>query len=431
MYNKDWKKTRLCIGLCNNQDKIDSSFFWNFLALEKPTNYIVVRGDKTIKSSSLNVIVRQAWEKKCEKVLFMDIDQDFPFDTIPKLLSRNLPIVSGVYHTKKYPYSPVMGWREEDHYVNSEGNPWKLEYAPLPETDDGLVEIDFAGIGCLLVDLDVFNKIKFPAFRDTYDELGERKKGHDILFCDAVKEAGYKVYADTRVQCAHWGLIGVNDLYAKAYHASNMHETEMNVLKAGAQEQPYWDERHFGDKIQNIHRKYTGEFITIKDFIDDGATVADMGCGPGYLMEYLSEAKGCDCYGYDISKVAIDELKAKGLKGEQADLRTFKPNGQKYDAIVSTHTLEHMVDDEGYLRKCAKMLKAKDGKVIMSVPSIDMAGAATFEHQRTYTKDTLTEVMSRVFKDVSILKSDKSANKEQQEKLSRSFVAIGSDPHGI
>jgi len=431
MYDKDWKKAKLCIGLCNNQDKINSSFFWNFIELAKPSNYIVVRGDSSVKSSSLNTIARIAWDKGSEKILFLDIDQEFQFDTIPKLLSRKVPIISGVYHTKKYPYSPVMGWKKKGKYVNSAGQNWKFSYAPLPDNDDQLIEVDWAGIGCLLVDMKVFDKIRFPAFRDTYNsETGERKKGHDIIFCDSVKKAGFKIYADNTVQCTHRGTMGVNDLFVDTYYASGMHRKEMEVAKAGAQNKLYWNERHFADRVQGLQRKYTGEFNTIGKYVKNNSSVADMGCGPGFFMEWLRDNKRCKCYGYDFSAFAISEVKDKGLDGEVADFRTFKPNGEMFDYVVSTHALEHMVDDEGYLRTCASMLKSKDGKVIVSVPSKDNAYTAAVEHQRTYTKASLTAVMKRVFKKVSVQMSHKSTDKEAQKVTAKTFVAIGSQPHG-
>lgn len=431
----DWQNYRVCIGLCNNQDKIDSSFFWQYLDLVMPKQHIAIRGQSTIKAASLNEITKEAWKWGCQKIIFMDIDQSFPFDTIPKLLTRNLPIVSGLYHLKKYPYSPIAGWRKGKRgkysYVNGKGEYWKENYSKFPDNENHLVEVDWTGIGCLMVDMDVFNKIRFPCFNDIWSkEYGVRKKGHDVVFSDAVKKAGYKIYVDTLVQCDHMGKMAVNDIWVDSYHSSNIHEKEMSVLKNRIQGQHWWDERHFGDRIQNLKRVHSGEWGYIIDNLIPKSKVADVGCGRGFLMEGMKKDKDCECYGYDISPVAIGEIRSKGFKGEVADFRAFNGNKKSYDAVVSSHLLEHMEDDEGFLKKCASLLN-NGGKVIVSVPTEDNYPLSAIEHQRVYTQKGLAGVMKKVFKNVNVKKVAKTKKIKKGYKQSKTFVAIGSQPHGI
>ena len=424
--SKPWYDYKICIGLCNNQDKINSSFFWNFLGLFKPRQHIVIRGQASIKSASLNTIVREAWKWKCEKIIFMDIDMEFPFDTIPKLLSRDLPIVSGLYYLKSPPHSPVAGWKKGRKYINNSDINWKKGYAPFPDNENHLVEVDWAGIGCLMVDMDVFNKIRFPCFYDKWSwERGERQKGHDLIFCENTKKAGYHVYVDTLVQCDHVGSNNVNDIYVQAYHDSKFDKVNEKILKTKARESQYWEERHFADKVQRFKRIYPTEWSFICTLIEEGKDVAEVGCGQGYLMEMLRDERKSKCYGIDFSSVAIEEVKRKGFEAEVADFREYKPNGKLFDYVISSHVLEHMVDDVGFLKRMASLLKDKNGKVIVSVP-VKNFGVSEIEHCQLYNAETLKQTMEKVFKDVFV----ESTPRMIGDKNSPLLVGIGTN-HGV
>jgi len=401
--SKPWHEHKICIGLCNNQDKINSSFFWNFLGLFKPRQHIVFRGQASIKSASLNTIVKEAWKWKCEKIIFMDIDMEFPFDTIPKLLSRNLPIVSGLYYLKAPPYSPVAGWKKGKRYINNNDINWKKGYAPFPKGDNHLVEVDWAGIGCLMIDMDVFNKMRFPCFYDKWSwERGERQKGHDMIFCQNAQKAGYRIYVDTLVQCDHVGAFNVNDLYVQAYHESQFNKVINKVTKSRAREAQYWEERHFADKVQRLKRIYPNEWDYICSQIPESSSVAEVGCGPGYLMEMLRDKRKCSCYGFDLSSIAIEEAKSKGFDGEVADFRHYNPNGKLFDHVVASHVLEHMVDDVDFLKRMASLLKNNNGKVIVAVPTANIGSISELEHQRVYNAESLKKTMEKVFAHVIV-----------------------------
>lgn len=423
-----WASIKLGIGLCNNQDALSSEFFWSFLGMIKPTNHVVIRGQSRLKAASLNRIVEQAWKWKVDKLLFLDVDQTFEANTIPKLISRNLPIVSGVSHIRGYPYTVAAGWMDGEKAVNAEGKMWKYDYAPFPDNDDHLVEVDWTGVSCLLVDMQVFNKIYFPCFKEQWDdEIGDRTKGHDTLFCAAAKEAGYKIYVDTLVQCGHLCQQNIDDLYVETLFSSNFEETEKQLVKDKTLETAYWDNQYSIEKMKHVRRTYSKEWELMLEEIPGGSQVAEVGCGMGSLMELIKK-NGSHPHGYDFSKIAVDTVKSMGFSAETADLRAFKPNGQAYDVVIGSHILEHMKDDIGFLQTCASMLNGPASKVIMSVPSDDRHPISLMEHQHNYTEDTLHKVMSAVFKNVEI----KPVTKERfGEEIKPAFVAIGSEPHGL
>jgi len=402
----NWKEHRLCIGLCNHQDKNDTDFFWSFQNIIKPDFYVVARGNDRIKSGSLNQVVRLAWQNKCDKVLLMDVDQVFPQTVIKSLLERKLPIVSGSYYLKSYPHSPVAGWTERGERVNQNGVNWKLNYTPFPDNDDHLVEVDWCGVGCLMIDMDVFEKLQFPCFYDDWNwDLGTRKIGHDMLFCQDVKRAGYKIYVDTAVQCGHIGIQIVDKNWVDAYYESGMNEVYERILKDETKTALYWDDIYSAEKERSQVRLHLKEWSEAISHMLDGSKVADVGCGTGMLMaEIKNQKKDVSCYGYDISPTAIDLVHEKGFEGEVADFRNFSPNGRTFDTVISSHLLEHFKDGDKFLKTCASLLDNHESQVIALVPAREISVNVRFEHETHYTEQTLEDEFGKVFVKVDVKK---------------------------
>jgi 2-polyprenyl-3-methyl-5-hydroxy-6-metoxy-1,4-benzoquinol methylase len=70
--------------------------------------------------------------------------------------------------------------------------------------------------------------------------------------------------------------------------------------------------------------------------------VADVGCGPGHMMQALQELDVVT-FGVDIAKAALKMSKAKGLKVQEFDLRRGAPlEGAPYDVVVCCEVAEHL-----------------------------------------------------------------------------------------
>jgi len=143
-----------------------------------------------------NEIVKSAKDHKVEWLFFLDTDVIIPPDTIPRLMSHNLPIVSGVYWTRAQPLEPCV-WRE----VAPSGK------QAIPFTQGEMIEADFVGAGCLLVHMSVFDHIKQPYFEWTlgFEDPNDLTKGRseDFEWCKKVRDRGYKIMVDTGIQCRH------------------------------------------------------------------------------------------------------------------------------------------------------------------------------------------------------------------------------------
>jgi len=199
------------IGIPIRGDMGDN-IFYSFIGLKKPL------GTKLTKIKGVNVDkARNEIVRKLEKdwLFFMDSDQTFHPDTLNRLLSWDLPIVSGVYfktpgqpipHIYKYVYKDdahlyISKVKEVgDFLIRYKDELSKADQAMiLPAKREDLIECDGVGGGCLLVHRRVFEAIKDPWFECAKGTVA----GEDFDFSRKVQMAGFKIFADPGVLCGH------------------------------------------------------------------------------------------------------------------------------------------------------------------------------------------------------------------------------------
>lgn len=128
--------------------------------------------------------------------------------------------------------------------------------------------------------------------------------------------------------------------------------------------------------------------------LEHGATVADIGCSTGYLLEDLNAARP-DCVLVGVDLVSSGLRKAHALVPEArliyADACALPLVDASVDAIVSSNLLEHVPDDVGALREFARVLRA-GARAVIVVP----AGPRTYDyydrflgHERRYARREL------------------------------------------
>ncbi len=190
---------------------VPDEWLYSFLAMDKPLGTKLTKISNRPADEARNDIV-----KRLEKdwLFFMDSDQTFHPDTLHRLLSWDLPIVSGLYF--KSPGQPVphvytYAYQDGAHnyqalldpigrYLSGYAEQLKGNVAiVLPSTREQLIECDGIGAGCLLVHKRVFDAIEPPWFK--YVE--GTNCGEDFYFCRKVQQAGFKIYVDPGVVCGH------------------------------------------------------------------------------------------------------------------------------------------------------------------------------------------------------------------------------------
>lgn len=141
-----------------------------------------------------NDIVKEAFNKKADYLMFLDSDLSFQPDGIYKLLQHNKDIVGGMYNMKGLPPVSTIKLADEN------GKLKKVDGALVPDT---LFECYAIPAGFMLIKLDAIKDIKNP-FDFAYDEDGELV-GEDVNFCKKIHDKGLKVWCDPTIKIGHIG----------------------------------------------------------------------------------------------------------------------------------------------------------------------------------------------------------------------------------
>jgi hypothetical protein len=149
-----------------------------------------------------NEIVRGFLDEGDEAYLvFMDADMVFPPDWVTRALVHQQPVVTGRYHQRRSPYHAVA-------YVKHRLDTARHHFAPI-HYGRGLIEIERAGAGALVIHRSVLQAIRFRIgdnwFR--YQRVAEEPFDYDVSedfwFFQQAREAGFRCYVDWDIECGH------------------------------------------------------------------------------------------------------------------------------------------------------------------------------------------------------------------------------------
>ena len=84
------------------------------------------------------------------------------------------------------------------------------------------------------------------------------------------------------------------------------------------------------------------DLLLVADMVEPGSKVLDVGCGDGELLRILSERRGVDGRGIELSREGVNECVAKGLAVVQGDADTdlvdYPDDG--FDYVILSQTLQ-------------------------------------------------------------------------------------------
>ncbi len=122
--------------------------------------------------------------------------------------------------------------------------------------------------------------------------------------------------------------------------------------------------------FSTTHDRHEKVYFMVKRYIEPGSKILEIGFGDGHLLKKMS--KEYDCYGADISKEIIDEMRKNvmHIKLDHIDVDGKLPYENGYfDGFVASEVLEHMSNEE--LNVCideiGRILK-RGGYAIITVP---------------------------------------------------------------
>ena len=99
------------------------------------------------------------------------------------------------------------------------------------------------------------------------------------------------------------------------------------------------------DLTADIPRTSSGariDLVLVADMVERGVKVLDVGCGDGELLQLLSERRGVDGRGIELSREGVNECVAKGLAVIQGDADTDLADypDDAFDYVILSQTLQ-------------------------------------------------------------------------------------------
>jgi hypothetical protein len=175
-------------------DDVKTSFLWSYsgmllwTAINRPD--IELRRfihRSTILPSSRQGLVEEALEADCTHILWLDSDMVFPKDALVRLLEHKEPIVAANYAKRRLPIEPTAAHRKPDGEV---------ELLFTTADSSGVQEALYAGMGCMLVETDVYKMLPRPWFNLWYGAADGQFAGEDVFFCYHARHSGVVVLID-------------------------------------------------------------------------------------------------------------------------------------------------------------------------------------------------------------------------------------------
>ena len=161
---------------------------------------------------------------------------------------------------------------------------------------------------------------------------------------------------------------------------------------------------NWSDELEQLHEESSrthfldrwtrGAILERVGALPADATIADVGCSTGYLLEDVRAAYpaaslvGVDLIGAGLEKAHRLVASAQLVRADACDLPIAD---DRVDAVVSANLLEHVPDDRRALREFRRVLRP-GGRVVIVVP----AGPGTYDyydrflgHERRYARGEL------------------------------------------
>tara|TARA_R110002020_G_scaffold82687_5_gene205058 strand:- start:794 stop:2065 length:1272 start_codon:yes stop_codon:yes gene_type:complete len=142
-----------------------------------------------------NEIIRQALANDADYIFFLGDDVIAPHDVLHRLWCHNKDMVCGVYWSRNFPSTPYI-WKDK----GKKGPYMDWKYGEM-------FKIDYSGVDCILINTDVFKKMKEPWFStDWSTNIEVAPVGYtteDFYFYEKAKQLGYDLWCDAAVQCLH------------------------------------------------------------------------------------------------------------------------------------------------------------------------------------------------------------------------------------
>lgn len=160
-------------------------------------------------------------------------------------------------------------------------------------------------------------------------------------------------------------------------------------------------------------RRHEAVYRYVATLVRSTAVVLDAGCGEGYGTAMLAERSS------QVLAVDYDAWTTQHLSGRYPQVSTVRGNlvalpleDGAIDLVASLQSIEHLWDQDGFVRECARVLRP-DGLVVVSTPNRHTFPPGNVFHHRELDAGELTALLTTSFDDVTV------AGVHHGERLSR------------
>jgi hypothetical protein len=143
----------------------------------------------TMVHSQRTALVQEAQKERATHILFLDSDMRVPADTISRMLAHKLPVVAANCARRRMPTGPTAS----NYTTNG-----PVEVLTLPDSPK-VEKVDAVGTGVMLIEMEVFDKLKAPWFASPWVPAQNNFMGEDVYFCMQLQRAGIPVHIDNEL----------------------------------------------------------------------------------------------------------------------------------------------------------------------------------------------------------------------------------------
>jgi len=145
------------------------------------------------------------------RIIWVDSDNLISAEVVQKLIDHDVDIVAAWY--RQYSKGDIS---VDNKVACGRGTKaFRVKDMPnLERNEKGLVEVDYAGLGCMVVKRGVFEALTYPWFSGPVMNWTDKNGVEcsdiwtdDAYFCHRAKEAGFKIYVDPDLQILHQKLV--------------------------------------------------------------------------------------------------------------------------------------------------------------------------------------------------------------------------------
>jgi len=149
-----------------------------------------------------------------------------------------------------------------------------------------------------------------------------------------------------------------------------------------------------------IHQRLLKAYVVAADKVH--GNLLEVGCGEGRGVAWLTP-KVEKFSAIDKIATVVEGLKKKFPQGNfvSGNIPPLPYDDKTFDCVVSFQVIEHIKDDNLYLKEISRVLKP-GGFALISTPNRPMSLSRNPWHEREYTADELTSLAKKYFTNVEM-----------------------------